>query len=150
MRDLQEALRLYRSLILRGGGTILSDEDATEAGLQSATLTEKRRYVAHRKIERNPKAANAAKRIHGYICQVCHFDFGAIYGDAAQGYIEAHHLVPLADIPEGESVELEPKKDFAVLCANCHRTVHRKGTPKDIAALRSLPGVIRLRGFISG
>lgn len=61
VRDLQEALRLYRSLILRGGGTILSDEDATEAGLQSATLTEKRRYVAHRKIERNPKAANAAK-----------------------------------------------------------------------------------------
>ena len=149
LRDLREALHLYRALILRGGGTILSDEDATEAGLQDATLTEKRRYVAHRKIERNPKAAKAAKQIHGFICQVCNFDFGAIYGDAAQGYIEAHHLVPLADIPEGESVKLDPKKDFAVLCANCHRTIHRKGAPKDIEALRCLPGVIKLRALIS-
>jgi len=143
--DLQEALRLYRVLILRGGGTILSDEDATEADLKDASITEKRRYVAHRKIERNPKAARAAKLIHGHICQVCNFDFGAIYGKAAQGYIEAHHLVPLAEIPEGQSVQLNPEKDFAVLCANCHRTIHRKGAPKGVAELRELPGVIKLR-----
>jgi hypothetical protein len=42
--DLKEAVRLYRVLILRGGGTILSDEDAAEAGLEKASITEKRRY----------------------------------------------------------------------------------------------------------
>ena len=143
--DLKEAVLLYRILILRGGGVILSDEDAAEAGLEKASITEKRRYVAHRKLERNPKAAKAAKKIHGHICQACNFDFGAIYGKAAQGYIEAHHLIPLSEIPEGQSVELDPERDFAVLCANCHRTIHRKGAPKVVAELRSLPGVIKLR-----
>jgi 5-methylcytosine-specific restriction enzyme A len=146
--DLKEAVRLYRVLILRGGGTILSDQEAADVGLENASITEKRRYVAHRKIERNPKAAKEAKRIHGHICQVCSFDFGAIYGEAAQGYIEAHHLTPLSAIPEGQSVELDPKKDFAVLCANCHRTVHRKGAPKDVAELRGLPGVMKLRALM--
>ena len=146
--DLQEAIWLYRVLILRGGGEILSDEEAAEADLGNASITEKRRYVAHRKIERNPKAAKAAKKIHGYICQVCSFDFGAIYVKAAQGYIEAHHLVPLSEIPEGQSVELNPERDFAVLCANCHRTIHRKGAPKEVAELRALPGVTTLRAFM--
>jgi 5-methylcytosine-specific restriction enzyme A len=68
--DVKEAVRLYRVLILRGGGSILSDEDAADAGLENASITEKRLYVAHRKLERNPKAAKAAKRVHGYVCQV--------------------------------------------------------------------------------
>jgi len=50
---------------------------------------------------------------------------------------------------EGESVELDPEKDFAVLCANCHRTIHRKGAPKSVAELRSLPGVAKLRSLIT-
>ena len=74
---------------------------------------------------------------------------GAIYGKAAQGYIEAHHLIPLSEIPEGQSVELNPEKHFAVLCANCHRTIHRKGAPKDVAELRELPGIIKLRALMN-
>jgi 5-methylcytosine-specific restriction protein A len=105
--------------------------------------------VAHRKIERNPKAAKAAKQIHGHICQVCGFNFGAVYGKAAQGYIEAHHLIPLSEIPEGQSIKLDPKKDFAVLCANCHRTIHRKGAPKTVAEMRGLSGVMKLRALMT-
>src|SRR5262249_37159168 len=147
--DLEEAVRLYRVLILHGGGSILSDEDAIDAGLENASITEKRLYVAHRKLERNPKAAKPAKRVPARVCQVCSFDFGVIYGEAAKGYIEAHHLIPLSEIPEGQSVELDPQKDFAVLCANCHRTIHRKGAPKSVAELRSLPGVTKLRLMIT-
>ena len=149
LSDLQEAVRLYRVLIVNGGGIVLSDEDAAEAGLEKATVTEKRRYVAHRKIERNPKAAKEAKKFHGLVCQACCFDFGAVYGKAAAGYIEAHHLTPLAELPEGKSVELDPEKDFAVLCANCHRTIHKKGAPKSVEDLRLLPGVAELRRHLS-
>jgi 5-methylcytosine-specific restriction protein A len=78
--DLKEAIRLYRVLILRGGGSVLADEDAAEAGLDKATITEKRLYVAHRKIERNPKAAEAAKKVHGTVCQACDFNFETVYG----------------------------------------------------------------------
>ena len=145
LQDLKEAIRLYRILIVQGGGSILSDGDAADAGLEKATITEKRFYVAHRKIERNPRAANAAKQAHGLICQACGFDFETVYGDAAAGYIEAHHLIPLSKIPEGQSVELDPTRDFAVLCANCHRTIHRKEAPKSVEELRNLPGVAALR-----
>jgi 5-methylcytosine-specific restriction protein A len=120
-----------------------------KSGSTRQILWERRTYVAHRKIERNPKAAKAAKKIHGYVCQVCDFDFGAVYGESAQGYIEAHHLVPLSEIPDGESVTLDPEKDFAVLCANCHRTIHRKDAPKLVAELRLLPGVTKLRASIA-
>ncbi len=149
LEDLKAAIKIYRVLIVRGGGNILTDEDAAEAGIEKASITEKRRYVAHRKIERNSTAAGAAKKVHGTICQVCDFDFEAIYGKAAAGYIEAHHLVPLSEIPEGQSVQLDPEKDFAVLCANCHRTIHRKEAPKLIEELRNLPGVIKLRGLMT-
>jgi 5-methylcytosine-specific restriction protein A len=78
-------------LILRGGGTILSDEDAIEVDLEDASITEKRRYVAHRNSNVILKPRKKLSGIHGYICQACDFDFGAIYGGAAQRYIEAHH-----------------------------------------------------------
>ena len=150
VEDVKEAVRLYRILIIQGGGSILSDEDAAEAGLDKATITEKRLYIAHRKIERNPKAAKAAKKVHGFICQACGFDFESVYGEAAAGYIEAHHLVPLSDVPEGQSVALDPERDFAVLCANCHRTIHRKGAPQSVTEMRKLPGVVALRRHLQG
>ena len=94
--DLEAAVRLYRALILYGGGSILSDDEAAEAGLDTASIEEKRQYVAHRKIERNRKTSKKVKRVQGCVCQACSCDFGVIYGEAAAGYIEAHHLVPLS------------------------------------------------------
>jgi 5-methylcytosine-specific restriction protein A len=147
--DLIEAIRLYRILIVRGGTAILSEEDAADAGLEGAPIEEKRRYVSHRKIERNPKAAKEAKRVHGTTCQGCDFDFAAIYGTFGAGYIEAHHLVPLSSITEGETVTLDPKTDFAVLCANCHRMMHRKGGPTTVAELKAIKGVGGLRELLA-
>ena len=31
-----------------------------------------------------------------------------------------------------------------MLCANCHRTIHKKGAPKSVAQLSVLPGVAKL------
>lgn len=47
-------------------------------------------------------------------------------------YIEAHHIRPLAD-NDGASVQTDSKNDFAFLCSNCHRMVHRHlaKLPKD-------------------
>ena len=30
-----------------------------------------------------------------------------------------------------ESISLSPRNDFAVLCANCHRMIHRTDSPED-------------------
>jgi predicted HNH restriction endonuclease len=53
----------------------------------------------------------------------CNFDFAASYGALGRGYIEVHHAMPLADHGQRET---DPKSDLIVLCANCHRMVHRR------------------------
>ena len=90
-------------------------------------------------------ASRRAKQVHGYICQGCGFDFEAVYGEVGREYIEAHHLTPLSELPDDQPVNLDPQKDFAVLCANCHRMVHRKNGPRTIEDLRNLFGVRALR-----
>ena len=124
--DLQRIVRLYRLITSRGGVNPL---DTPDGGSSFGTLEEKRNYRYHRVVERNRKLALEAKRIHGYVCQVCHFNFEKKYGRLGIEYIEAHHLTPISELPEGERVELSPKNDFAVVCANCHRMLHRKGAP---------------------
>jgi HNH endonuclease len=49
--------------------------------------------------------------------------------------IEAHHLIPLSQL-KGKRVALDPKNDVAVLCANCHRMVHRSGYVSDVDLFR--------------
>ena len=81
-----------------------------------------RRAVVSRRIERDSAARREAIKRHGVQCQGCEFDFGAFYGPLGEGFIEVHHLQPLAE--RGKS-ETDPATELAVLCSNCHRMVHR-------------------------
>jgi 5-methylcytosine-specific restriction protein A len=136
--DLLSAVRAYRALTFRGGVNEVSEAgSADDEGLSpAASLIEIRRYRHHKRIERNPGAAKAAKKHHGTRCQVCEMDFGERYGTLGQGFIEAHHLKPISQLEEGVPVEFDVATDFAVLCSNCHRMVHKMDNPSDINALR--------------
>lgn len=57
-------------------------------------------------------------------CAVCGWDFSRAYGSWGAGYAEVHHLVPLGEEPVVRETDAE--HDLAVLCANCHRMVHRR------------------------
>jgi predicted HNH restriction endonuclease len=59
-------------------------------------------------------------------CEVpgCQFDFVHRYGELGEGFAEVHHLRPLSEMQAPETVTLD---DLAVLCANCHRMIHRGG-----------------------
>lgn len=134
--DLRTAIELYFKLTARGGvGTFENDESI---GSVTESIIEKRQYRYHRKIERNWKAGKAAKNIHGYQCQICGFDFEERFGEIGKQYIEAHHLTPLSELPEGQAISLDATNDFAVLCSNCHRMIHRRNAPKTVDGLRSL------------
>lgn len=64
----------------------------------------------------------------GNACRVCGMQFDKHYGATlAQGYIEFHHLRPLALGPR----KTNPVRDLVPLCANCHRMAHRR-SPKPI------------------
>jgi 5-methylcytosine-specific restriction protein A len=59
------------------------------------------------------------------------------YGDIGKGFIEAHHVKPLAE-RDGEKVT--NKKDIALVCSNCHNMLH-KGDP--VFSLKDLKGLIK-------
>lgn len=98
-----------------------ADAEEDEEGLGDEDL---RNLREHKRIERNKKLAARAKRIHGCKCKACGFDFELKYGALGRGFIEAHHLTPLA-VLKGQKVTLDARNDFTVLCANCHRMIHK-------------------------
>ena len=52
--------------------------------------------------------------------------------------IEAHHLKAIASLEEGVAVTYDVAADFAVLCANCHRMIHRSDDPSDLNKFRGI------------
>ena len=138
--DLQQIIAAYRTLTFRGGldPSLEVEETLDEAThLHGASLVEVRQYRLHRRIERNPLAAKIAKRVLGTRCQCCGFDFEVTFGPLGAGYIEVHHLKPLSALIEGQAVRYDVATDFAVLCANCHRMIHRQADPADLDGLRA-------------
>ncbi|MGI4759880.1 MAG: MrcB family domain-containing protein [Janthinobacterium lividum] len=133
--DFQRIVRSYDALTHRGGlSTSLVEE---EAGA-SLTITEKKQYAYHRRIERNSQGARLAKAHHGTTCQACCFNFEQQYGAMGADFIEAHHLRQLSQLEEGVAVAYNIATDFAVLCANCHRMIHRMDDVSDLSGLKSL------------
>jgi 5-methylcytosine-specific restriction protein A len=85
----------------------------------------------------NRTAAKQAKKFHGIRCQACNLDFEERYGAIGKGFIEAHHLKPIASLEEGVAVTYDVAADFAVLCANCHRMIHRSDDPSNLSLFRA-------------
>jgi 5-methylcytosine-specific restriction enzyme A len=132
--DLRDFLDMYRRLVSLEE-TLFSRADAEddENDLGDEDL---RTLRIHKRIERNRKLAQRAKKLLGHTCQACGFNFEAVYGEIGRDFIEAHHLIPLAEL-KAQKVFLDPAKDFAVLCSNCHRMVHRTEFVSDIASFKN-------------
>lgn len=132
-KDLKEFLKYYLLLASKDLlPTVNTAEEDDEKDLEYEDLT---KLKEHKRIERNRKLAKKAKKIHGYICQACGFDFEKEYGEIGKGFIEAHHLTPLHKL-KGQKVALDPKNDFAVLCANCHRMIHKTKFVSEVKEFR--------------
>jgi hypothetical protein len=97
-----------------------------------------RRLASHLQIERNRSLVEEKKRevlktTGGLACEVCSFDF-RVYGELGEEFCEVHHLRPLsknsAEVRTGLS-------DLAVVCANCHRMIHRGGRSRSLSKVRA-------------
>jgi 5-methylcytosine-specific restriction protein A len=66
---------------------------------------------------------------------MCDLNFSERYGAIGKGFIEAHHLRPIATLEEGLPVKYDLGADFAVLY--CHRMIHRFSDPSDLREFRS-------------
>lgn len=84
-------------------------------------------YKLHKYRERNQtlirkKKDNHYKKHGNLACELCGFDFEVKYGVIGKGFIECHHKTPLAELEAYEETSLE---DLILVCANCHRMLHR-------------------------
>lgn len=153
--DLREALDLYSMLRKEGGWAADDDiiEEANEDNISDTGLTQVKRYRQHRTIERDSGHSKAVKKQQGTRCCACSLEMSEVYGEAAAGIADAHHLVPLSALDDGAVVTFDPIKDFAVLCPSCHRAIHRMKDPSDIEALKKalksgvLSPVLKFKGF---
>ncbi|MEG8038761.1 HNH endonuclease [Sphingomonas sp. LR60] len=92
----------------------------------------------HKRYERDPKLIaekrKAAAAIGALACEVCGFDYEAVYGDIGAGYIEVHHVKPVHTLVTVSKTKLV---DLALLCASCHRMAHRQRTPLSLPDLNA-------------
>ena len=77
------------------------------------------------------------KKKKGYTCEACGFSFENKYGEIGKNFIEVHHLIPFASLKEGNT-SLNLEKDFAVLCSNCHRMIHKLKDPSNLEQLKTI------------
>ena len=95
---------------------------------EKGVMEGKRKLSLHYKIERNSniikmKKLEEKKNKGSLACEICNFNFEKKYGAKGRDYIECHHNTPLSRIKYGSVTKLS---DLSLLCANCHRMIHRK------------------------
>jgi 5-methylcytosine-specific restriction protein A len=142
-----EAHRALESLWaehVRSSGRIPNPRQVTNVAAVEALELEalegelREQLVLHRKRERALREQKLVefRQRHGRLyCEVCQFDFVAVYGVE---YAEVHHLKPIANRAQPS---LTRTSDLAVLCANCHRIAHID--PKKMIALEKLKAMLR-------
>jgi len=110
------------------------DED--EEFIEGRLLTQ-----LHKRRERNPrlvkkKKAKVLKEKGNLACEVCGFDFHISYGELGRGFAECHHnLLPISGLTQATATKLS---DLAIVCANCHRMLHRVRPWKSVEQLKDV------------
>jgi 5-methylcytosine-specific restriction endonuclease McrA len=104
-----------------------SQYDEGQLQLHTAQIRRRSRALVREAIDRQRQQENGLLK-----CRVCGFDFKAFYGDIGDRFIEVHHLKPLAETNETSN----SPDDVALVCANCHRMLHRRSPPYTVSELR--------------
>ncbi|MEV6261938.1 HNH endonuclease [Streptomyces sp. NPDC051784] len=103
-------------------GIPLEVEDDDFSAPEGKLLLSRHRSRERSRALRRKKIEAVLSRGGTLACEACGFDFEEVYGDRGQGYIECHHVVPLHEAGEGRT----KLSDLALICANCHRMIHRR------------------------
>ena len=120
---------------------VREDDLPYNQGIEQSSFTEGRKKLGlHFYKERNKqliqKAKNNFKNKNGRLyCEVCGFEYCKKYGEIGNDYIEGHHILPISEL-QGESET--NVSDILLVCANCHRMLHRKRNPLSKSELQQM------------
>lgn len=131
-----DALALTWSSRLLGAVLALMPLEPVEPLLPAGEMEGDPQQVLVTRYERSQINRAACIEIHGIRCKVCDFDFAAVYGEIGEEFIEVHHIEPVSGLQPGTIVD--PAKDLAPVCANCHAMLHRRRPPYSLDELRSM------------
>ncbi|MCX5140016.1 HNH endonuclease [Streptomyces sp. NBC_00338] len=137
-QEMTEAARLIRQGIATGDLQSFAPTEEEEFGDDFSAPEGRLLMRWHRARERDrglrkKKIASVLLRGGQLACEACSFDFEKVYGDRGAGYIECHHVLPLHVAGESRT----KLSDLALICANCHRMIHRQApwpTPEELRA----------------
>lgn len=137
MNDFEYFIQYYKSLVYNDNTNItLVDSSLTEEENRDQ-IEENKKKRLHEKFDRRGDTSLKVKKRKGYKCEACGLMLIEKYGELGKEYIEAHHLKAFSALSEGK-IFLSIDKDFAVLCPNCHRMIHRLPDPSDIEMLKRI------------
>lgn len=137
-----DVARLHRTAQAIKEGCRLLTDNVTEDEWVGEEFPEGRILtLLHKQRERNQTLVRRKKqdvicRTGRLACEVCGFDFCAVYGALGEGFAECHHTTPLSEMTS--SIRLSRTGDLAIVCANCHRMLHRSRIWISVAELKSL------------
>lgn len=81
--------------------------------------------IVHTRRERNPRLRSQLLELrrhgNGLVCEICSTRGPAGPDDLVEAVFEAHHITPLSAASERKT----RLTDMALLCANCHKLIHR-------------------------
>ncbi|CVG58672.1 Predicted restriction endonuclease [Serratia marcescens] len=105
-----------------------NDQDDEESSVVELGYEGKPIMRLHQSRERDPKIVKQKKDLifneTGKLeCEICSMNFEEIYGELGRGFAECHHKEPLSLRDKNEETSIH---DLAIVCANCHRMLHRK------------------------
>ena len=120
----------------------------TDSDSEAETAREGRILLrTHKLRERQPRLVLQKKQAilaetGRLACEACDFDFAAFYGGLGENFAECHHRIPLSESAESTVTCLG---DLAIVCANCHRMLHRSDPMMRVADLRRIVRRCRVR-----
>ncbi|MBX9678909.1 MAG: HNH endonuclease [Gemmataceae bacterium] len=124
--------------IARVAASDVRDQDsiaAQEVFVEGELLTRLHLLRERNKASVEKKKEQVLKATGRLACEVCEFDFNVAYGRLGEGFAECHHTRPLAELSGIRQTRLA---DLAVVCANCHRMLHRGRQSVSLDMLQSL------------
>ena len=129
LRSVAAAIRKNSPKLPRPSAVDAEDEEFAEGKVLTRV---------HKLRERNSTLSRKKKsqmlaRTGDLACEACEFSFASVYGELGDGFAECHHDKPVSELEPNEKTKLQ---DLSIVCANCHRMLHRARPWLTVAQLR--------------
>lgn len=126
----------------RNGRLLGREETAKRVRSQEKFEEGFEREIKSNRRERSQSLVRAAKEHYGSICTACGFSFLTAYGAHGDGFIEIHHVQPVAKMKPNQPTRLS---DVVPVCSNCHRMLHRGRMVLSVKSLKKLVARARMK-----